>query len=76
MFLLSTPATMLLVNYREKLPNVMKPLVTVALIVVAFSIYDLLGHAVYRRFMQLSIITICYLILIVALAALRWRKVA
>jgi hypothetical protein len=75
-FLLSTPATMLLVNYRAKLPSLMKPLVTVALIVIAFSIYDLVGDAVYRRFMRLSIITVCYLIVIGGLAALRWRKVA
>lgn len=75
-FLLSTPATMLLVNYRAKLPSVMKPLVTVALIVIAFTIYDLVGDAVYRRLMRLSIITICYLIVIGGLAALRWRKVA
>jgi hypothetical protein len=75
-FLLSTLATMLLVNYREKLPAVMKPLVTTALIVIAFSIYDLVGSAVYRRFMQLSFITLCYLIVIGGLAALRWRKVA
>ena len=75
-FLLSTLATMLLINYRAKLPRVMKQSVTAALIVIAFSIYDLVGRAVYLRLMQLSIITICYLIVIGGLAALRWRKVA
>lgn len=75
-FLLSTLATMLLINYRAKLPSVMKQPVTAALIVIAFSIYDLVGQAVYQRFMRLSIITICYLIVIGGLAALRWRKVA
>ena len=75
-FLLSTLATMLLINYRAKLPSVMKQPVTVALIVIAFSIYDLVGRAVYLRFMRLSIITICYLIVIAGIAALRWRKVA
>jgi hypothetical protein len=75
-FLLSTPATMLLVNYRAALPNVVKPLVTVALIVIAFSIYDLVGVDVYRRIMRLSLITICYLVVIGGLAVLRWRKVA
>ena len=75
-FLLSTLATMLLVNYRAQLPGVIKPLVTGALIVIAFSIFDLVGRTAYQRFMRLSIITICYLIVIGGLAALRWRKVA
>ena len=75
-FLLSTLATMLLINYRAKLPSVIRQPVTAALIVIAFSIYDLVGKAVYQRLMQLSIITICYLIVIGGLAALRWRKVA
>jgi hypothetical protein len=75
-FLLSTLATMMLVNYRAKLPDAMRPLVTVALIVIAFSIYDLIGRAAYQRFMRLSIITVCYLVVIGGLAALRWRKVA
>jgi len=75
-FLLSTLATMLLVNYRAKLPAVLGPVVTGALIVISFSIYDLVGRAVYQRFMRLSLITVCYLIVIAGLAALRWRKVA
>ena len=75
-FLLSTLATMLLVNYRAHLPGIVKPAVTTALLVIAFSIYDVVGRAAYRRFMQLSIITVCYLIVICGLAALRWRKVA
>ncbi|MEO5896044.1 MAG: glycosyltransferase family 87 protein [Vicinamibacterales bacterium] len=75
-FLLSTLATMLLVNYRAQLPTVIKSVVTGALIVIAFSIYDLVGRAVYQQFMRMSIITICYLAVIGGLAALRWRKVA
>lgn len=75
-FLLSTVATMLLVNYRARIPGVMKPLVTVALIVIAFSIFDLIGRAAYLRFMRLSMITICYLVVIAGLAAVRWRRVA
>lgn len=75
-FLLSTLATMLLVNYREELPGLMKPLVTVSLIVIAFSIYDLVGPTVYRRFMRMSLIPICYLVVIAGLVTLRWRRVA
>ncbi|CAN5862980.1 hypothetical protein BH18ACI5_BH18ACI5_20830 [soil metagenome] len=75
-FLLSTLATMLLVNYRARLPSVMKAVVTGALIVIAFSIFDLVGRAAYQHFMRLSMITICYLVVISGLATLRWRKVA
>lgn len=75
-FLVSTLATMLLVNYRSQLPPVVKPAVAIALVAIAFSIFDLVGRAVYQRFMNLSMITICYLIVIGGLATLRWRKVA
>jgi hypothetical protein len=75
-FLLSTPATMLLVNYREMLSGVMKPLVTLSLAVIAFSIFDLMGRAAYLQFMRLSLITISYLVVISGLVALRRRGVA
>jgi hypothetical protein len=75
-FLLSTLAVMLLVNYREQLPRALRIATIVALLVIAFSIFDLIGRAAYLRFMRLSIITICYLVVIAALAVLRARKVA
>ncbi len=75
-FLLSTVATMLLVNYRARIPGVMKPIVTIALIVIAFTIFDVVGRTVYRTAMRLSVMTICYLLVIGGLASLRWRKVA
>jgi hypothetical protein len=75
-FLLSTVATMLLVNYRARIPGVMKPIVTVALIVIAFTIFDVVGRTVYRTAMRFSVMTICYLLVIGGLASLRWRKVA
>jgi glycosyl transferase family 87 len=75
-FLLSALATMMLVNYKEALPPVIKPAVLTALVVVAFSIFDVIGRAAYVRFMRLSLITVCYLVIIAGVAALRWRKVA
>jgi hypothetical protein len=75
-FLISTVATMLLVNYRARLPGVMKPIVTIALIVIAFTIFDVVGRTVYRNAMRFSVMTICYLFVIGGLASLRWRKVA
>jgi hypothetical protein len=75
-FLLSALATMMLVNYKDALPPIVKPAVVTALVVVAFSIYDVIGRAAYQRFMRLSLITVCYLVIIGGIAALRLRKVA
>jgi hypothetical protein len=75
-FLLSTLAVMVLVNYADQLPRALRPPVVAALLVVAFSIFDLMGRPAYQRFMRLSIVTICYLVIIAGLAALRARKVA
>ena len=75
-FLLSTMATMLLVNYRAQLPDVIRVVVTAALIVIAFTIFDVVGRTAYLQFMRLSLITICYLVVIGGVVALRWRKVA
>ena len=75
-FLLSTLATMLLVNYRAGLPGLWKPLVTAALLVIAFTIFDVVGRAAYLRFMSLSMITLCYFVVIAGLVVLRARRVA
>jgi hypothetical protein len=75
-FLLSTLAVMALVNYDDALPRYFRALVIAALLVVGFSIYDLMGRQAYPAFMRLSIITVCYLVIIGGLAALRLRRVA
>ena len=75
-FLLSTLATMLLVNYRAQLPKGIRVAVTAALMIIAFVIYDVVGRTAYLQFMRLSMITICYLVVIGGVAVLRWRKVA
>ncbi|MEO7272863.1 MAG: glycosyltransferase family 87 protein [Vicinamibacterales bacterium] len=75
-FLLSTLAVMLLVNYASELPRPVRIGTTIALCLIAFSIFDIMGRPAYQRFMRLSIITICYLVVIGALAILRQRRVA
>ena len=75
-FVLSTLAVMMLVNHADQLPRYVRPAVIAALLIVAFSIFDLMGRPAYQRFMRLSIITICYLVIIGGLTALRLRKVA
>jgi len=75
-FLLSTLAVMLLVNYASELPRPMRIGTTVALCLIAFSIFDIMGRPAYQRFMRLSIITVSYLVVIGALVVLRQRRVA
>ncbi len=75
-FLVSAPAIMLLVNYHDRLPIALRTITAVAIAVIAFSLYDVLGRAAYRAFMALSIISVCYLVVIAALAAIRLRRIA
>lgn len=75
-FLVSTPAIMYLVNYHDLLPKPLRLLTGAAVATIAFSVYDLMGRAVYGAFMSLSMITVCYLVVIAALGALRARAAA
>jgi alpha-1,2-mannosyltransferase len=75
-FLVATPAVMYLVNYRENLPPAVRLPVVAALLIVAFSIYDLIGHRAYTLFMAWSIVPLCYVIQIAGLAVLRMRQTA
>jgi hypothetical protein len=75
-FLVSTPAVMLLVNYSDALPRGLRIAVAIALVVIGFSLFDLMGRQAYRTFMTWSAITWCYLIVLAGLATLRARRVA
>jgi hypothetical protein len=75
-FLVSAPAIMMLVNYEDRLPMALRIFTGLAIVVIAFSIYDVLGRTAYRTFMELSIVSVCYLIVIAALAAVRLRRIA
>ena len=75
-FLIGTPAVMLLVNNLPSLPRGLKIATGVAIAVVALSIFDVMGRAAYSLFMRLSIITVCVVIEIAALITLRFRRVA
>ena len=75
-FLLSTPAVAILANYDDRLPRSMRMMTWIALVLIGLSIYDLLGRQLYARFMSLSMITPCFLIIIAALTTLRLRRVA
>ena len=75
-FLISTPAIVLLVNYYADLPQGLRFATGVAIAVVAFSVYDVVGRNGYATFMALSGITVCYLVEYVALVSLRFRRTA
>lgn len=75
-FLIGTPAVMLLVNYQPSLPPGLRIATIAAIAVVALSIYDLMGRSAYGFFMSLSVITLCVLVEIAALITLRFRRVA
>ena len=75
-FLIATPAIVYLVNYDRDLPPALRAATWLALAVIGFSLYDLLGREAYGRFMALSIISVCYLVAIAGLTTLRHRRVA
>lgn len=75
-FLLGTPAVLLLVNYSDRLPLALRVLTTLALATIGLSLFDIMGRARYATFMAWSGITICFFVVVAALTVLRFRKSA
>jgi hypothetical protein len=75
-FLLSTLLVMVQVNYARELPPAVRVATTIALCLIGFSIWDVVGRTIYQRFMHLSMITVCYLVVIGAAFVLRQRRIA
>jgi hypothetical protein len=75
-FLISTPAIMLLVNYDDLQAPVPRLIMRVALAAIGLTLYDVMGRAAYGRFMSLSVITLCYFVVVWGLWELRRRRVA
>ena len=75
-FLVSTPAIVLLANYEDLLPRPMRVLTIAAVATVAFSLFDVMGRRAYAAFMSLSAISVCFLVVIAALCTLRLRRAA
>ena len=74
-FLVSTPAIALLANYEDRLPGAMRPLTMAAVATIGLSLYDVMGRAAYAAFMGMSVLTVCYFVVIAALCTLRARAV-
>ena len=75
-FLISTPAVMLLINYTPELPRGLRYATIAAIAIVALAIYDVMGRDLYRTFMRSSLITVLVVVEFAALVALRFRRVA
>ena len=75
-FLIATPAIIFVANYLDLLPRPMRLLTIVAVATIAFSLFDIMGRAAYNVFMELSVISLCFFVVVAALATLRLRKIA
>ena len=75
-FLIGTPAVMLLINDLESLPPGLRYAAIASIAGVALSIFDLMGRDAYASFMRLSLITVFVIIEYAALVALRFRRAA
>jgi hypothetical protein len=75
-FLVATPAIALLVNYDRDLPAALRLMSWVSVLTIGLSVFDLMGREHYAAFMAWSVITVCFLVILIALAALRLRRAA
>ena len=75
-FLIATPAIMFVVNGFRDLPGPMRAASAAALILIGFTVYDIVGRAAYSKFMMLSVVTVCFLAIVGSLVTLRLRAAA
>jgi len=75
-FLAAAPALVLVLSrWREYLPAA-RWLLAIDLGVISLSLFDILGRRLYAKFMSLSIITLCFVLLLFFLGRLRFRRLA
>lgn len=74
--LLAASAVVLLANYLDRLPAVMRAATMSAAAIMGLSVFDLLGREVYAAFMKTAAISVCACVLIAAVCSLRLRRVA
>jgi hypothetical protein len=75
-FLIATPAIVYLANYEDLLPRRLRVVTIAAVAAIGFSLFDIMGRAAYSTFMRLSIISLCFFVVLAALSTLRLRKIA
>jgi hypothetical protein len=74
--LLATPAVVCLVDRWADLDAGWRALVAASLGVMGLTLYDVMGRALYAKFMALSIVSVCAILVAVSLARLRWKALA
>lgn len=75
-FLIATPAVALLANLDDRLPPAWRWTARLSALTIGLSLFDIMGRRHYAAFMSWSIITVCFVLLVGALAALRSRQAA
>lgn len=75
-FLIATPAVMLLIAELPSLPPGLRYATVASIAIVALSIFDIMGREAYSTFMRLSLVTVFVLVEYAALVALRFRRAA
>jgi hypothetical protein len=75
-FLIATPAVMLLINEMPSLPRELRYATIASIAIVALSIFDIMGRTAYSTFMRLSLITVLVMVEYAALVTLRFRRAA
>ena len=74
--LLATPAVICLIDRWADLDAAWRALVATSLVVMGVTLYDVMGRALYARFMALSFVSVCAILVAVSLAHLRWKALA
>jgi hypothetical protein len=74
--LLATPAVVCLVDRWRELSRPWQGTLGLALALMSFTMFDLMGRALYGRFMALAIVSVCALTLAAGLVHIRWRRLA
>jgi hypothetical protein len=75
-FLVGTPAVMFVLNYFTVLPRALRAASAAALVLIGFTVYDIMGRTAYSTFMMRSVITVCFFAIVGALVTIRTRAAA
>ncbi len=73
-FLMSVLAVAVVLNQRTHFPRAARWLVAANFAIIALALYDTMGRVVYGAFMRWSVTTINFLVVVVALAYVRFRR--
>ena len=74
--LIATPAIVYLANYHDLLPTPWRGLTIAAALTIGLSLFDIMGRTAYAAFMGAAVISVCAIVLVGALFALRWKTAA